>query len=241
MSALPAQAYAELVRAVCDLVERYLPAGSSVAVVSRGDPSLVDLARHEAVHVPSTEDGKYAGYHPSDGPDAVRAVESARSRGADFLLVPETSSWWLTHYDGLREHLGRLGPPVVVEPGVASVFPLSGRPSLLDREATERTRVLDDLADIAGLLLPSQVTVMAVGPEGELDSRLPGLRVETVDPGVPAPALPRSASFLLVPCRHFDWLERTEVRQALDRRGRLVTWQEHVGAIYELLGPGRDE
>ena len=235
MTGLLAETYAELVERVRELVDQYLPPGSIVGVVSRGDPAMLELGERVGWHVPSSDDGRYVGYHPADGPDAIRTIESVRARGADFLVVPETSSWWLSHYKGLREHLEQLGPTLAAEPGAATLFALSDRPSLLDREATERARVLRDLADLLALLLPPSARLSLIDGQEAVGDYFGASEVAWVAPEDLSPGDLASTQVLVIPCWHYDWLaERPGLRDELSRRGRLVTWQEHVGAIYEV-------
>jgi SAM-dependent methyltransferase/glycosyltransferase involved in cell wall biosynthesis len=76
-----------------------------VAVVSKGDPVLIDLSDHPGWHFPQDDDGVYAGYYPGDSDTAVAHLEQLRQRGAGYFLVPATCRWWLSHYRGLRHHL----------------------------------------------------------------------------------------------------------------------------------------
>jgi hypothetical protein len=87
------------------VVRAGVPEGTTVAVVSRGDEELVRLPRREGWHFPQVEGGVYAGHHPADSAAAIAQLEELRERGADFLLIPCTSFWWVDHYEGLRRHL----------------------------------------------------------------------------------------------------------------------------------------
>lgn len=84
-----------------------LPTGASVLVVSRGDERLLELEGVHALHFPQTEDGTYAGHYPADSVEAIDQLEGLRRRGAEFLLFPSTSYWWLEYYADLRTHLER--------------------------------------------------------------------------------------------------------------------------------------
>jgi hypothetical protein len=74
-------------------------------VISRGDDHLLELGAHAAWHFPQDERGSYSGHHPPDSDTAIEQLERLREKGADFLLIPETASWWLEHYDGFARHL----------------------------------------------------------------------------------------------------------------------------------------
>jgi len=87
--------------AVADLV----PAGAEVLVVSRGDRELLDLGVVEAGHFPQDREGRYLGHHPRDSDDALAQLEELRQRGAAYLVLPETSFWWLQHYESFAARL----------------------------------------------------------------------------------------------------------------------------------------
>jgi glycosyltransferase involved in cell wall biosynthesis len=99
--------YAAMARRLEAAVRRHVPPGSRVLVASRGDEGLVELTGREAWHFPQLEDGTYAGHYPADDREAIAHLEELRERGADYLVLPATSLWWLDHYEGFRRHLER--------------------------------------------------------------------------------------------------------------------------------------
>jgi hypothetical protein len=101
----PQAVYAQVRDRIHGLVGCLIDRGSTVAVVSKGDPKLVGLGSSEGWHFPRTEDGKYAGHHPADGGEAIAHLEELRGQGAHYFLLPSTYFWWLDHYQGLAEHL----------------------------------------------------------------------------------------------------------------------------------------
>jgi hypothetical protein len=104
-TASPYLAYRRLVRGVRHAVETLLPRGATAVVISRGDEELVSFAGRTGWHFPQDEDGRYAGYYPSDGETAVAALERLRGRGARYLVIPLPALWWLDHYHALRGHV----------------------------------------------------------------------------------------------------------------------------------------
>ena len=108
----PDPAYDRLVGRVRAEVGRRVPAGATIAVVSRGDDSLLGLGQAACWHFPRRDDGTYAGHYPADGREAVRQLEAARRRGAEYFLVPRPGFWWLEHYDDLRTYLDVRGSVV---------------------------------------------------------------------------------------------------------------------------------
>jgi GT2 family glycosyltransferase len=97
-------AYLDLKERMRPVIEATIPPGEIALVVSRGDESLLELAGG-GWHFPQEGDGSYAGRHPASSDEAIAELEELRSRGARYLLIPETDSWWLEHYDGLSRHL----------------------------------------------------------------------------------------------------------------------------------------
>jgi hypothetical protein len=116
--------YALLVRHVREVADRVLPAGATVLVASKGDEELVKLGTRTTLHFPLTEEGAYAGHHPPSDGWAIEHLELARKRGADYLLLPDTSRWWLDHYPGFAEHLRHRYAEVSRESGACLIFDL---------------------------------------------------------------------------------------------------------------------
>ena len=97
--------YRDLVRDVRAVVDRVVPPGGDVMVVSKGDNNLLEFEGRTGCHFPETGTGVYAGYHPSNSAAAIEALDAAIGRGHEYLLFPGTSLWWLDHYDAFRVHL----------------------------------------------------------------------------------------------------------------------------------------
>jgi hypothetical protein len=97
--------YRHLMTEIRDVVDAVVPAGETVAVVSRGDEELLDLGAHRAWHFPQDDHGAYVGYHPHDSAEAITHLEALRKQGARYLLVPPTAYWWLDHYRNFALHL----------------------------------------------------------------------------------------------------------------------------------------
>jgi GT2 family glycosyltransferase len=120
--------YRQLVRRIRCVASEELPPGATVIVVSRGDEALLELGEErKGWHFPQDKDGVYAGYYPADSSEAVAHLEQLRCRGAGYLLLPETSLWWLDHYPGVREHLESRFRPLVQVKGTCLIFDLRKR------------------------------------------------------------------------------------------------------------------
>jgi GT2 family glycosyltransferase len=88
---------------VCSTV----PPEATVLVISRGDEALLELDGRAAKHFPQAQGGGWAGHHPADSEEAIGHLEALRENGATYLVVPPTYRWWLSFYEGLRDHLER--------------------------------------------------------------------------------------------------------------------------------------
>jgi glycosyltransferase involved in cell wall biosynthesis len=131
--------YRDVVARIRDIVSGIVPPEATVIVVSKGDPELVKLHGRRAWHFPQGHDGTYAGYHPADSNSAIQHLESLKARGADYLIIPQTSLWWLDHYSDFRLHLERHYKSVVHQEDTCVMFALRGSPS--DAEPLETRNV----------------------------------------------------------------------------------------------------
>ena len=114
--------YGRLVERIRAAVLESVPSGAAVLVVSRGDRALVELEDRRAAHFPQDRGGGYLGHHPRDSEDAIERLEELRARGADYLVLPSTSYWWLEHYRGFAEHLRARYP--VTDSGACAIYGL---------------------------------------------------------------------------------------------------------------------
>ena len=87
----------QAIEAVRRAVSTALPTGSAVLVVSRGDPEIVRLPERAGRHFPSTQDGRYAGFHPADSKAAIQELERQLGN-AQYLVFPASSFWWFDYY-----------------------------------------------------------------------------------------------------------------------------------------------
>ena len=97
--------YQQLTQRLRKAVSRHIPAGSVVAVVSKGDGELLKIDGVTAWHFPQGKGGVYAGHHPAKCSDAIAHLEELRRRGAAYLILPSTAFWWLDSYDEFAQHL----------------------------------------------------------------------------------------------------------------------------------------
>ena len=117
--------YASLTSEVRERAAESIPSGATVLVAGKGDEALLQLDGRTGWHFPMAEDGRYAGFHPAGDTAAIAQLEALRARGADHLLLPKTTLWWLDHYQGLRHHLEDRYTALVTDEQCA-IFRLSG-------------------------------------------------------------------------------------------------------------------
>ena len=126
----------ESLDALRNVVRFILPVDAKVLIVSEGDREVYELFRgrdQTAWHFPLTQRGIYAGPYPNDGHELISQLEAMRTRGAQFLLFPRRTIWWLDHYGDLRQHLERRYRLVLREPATCVVYALHALPDLAFR------------------------------------------------------------------------------------------------------------
>ena len=97
--------YRRLVRRTRAAIRESVPSDSTVLVVGKADSLLLNLRVKRASCFPQAADGSYAGFYPACSTSAIVRLEALRSKGSDFLIVPEISRWWLDHYGEFWRHL----------------------------------------------------------------------------------------------------------------------------------------
>ena len=98
--------YAKLVGEVRERIREAIPSGATVLVAAKGDEAMLELAEARGWHFPQAADGRYAGYHLASDTAMIAHLEALRARGADHLVIPATTLWWLDHYRDFGHHLG---------------------------------------------------------------------------------------------------------------------------------------
>jgi hypothetical protein len=123
-SSLSRDDYREIVEQVRHCVRLHVPPKSVVLIASRGDEDLLHLAGYRAWHFPQTDAGVYAGHHPADSADAIAQLRNVQSRGAEYIVFPNTALWWLDYYRELTVHLETVHTRLVAVDGVCVIYRL---------------------------------------------------------------------------------------------------------------------
>jgi hypothetical protein len=153
--------YEELCRRLGGALQDATPAEATIAVVSKGDPRLIEIEGREGRHFPGNSKGGYTGYYPRTSEEAISFLEEARRTGVEFLCLPATALWWLDHYQGLAAWLGAHCRVVAEDPETAVVYDLDQVPS--EGVGEERFGAPAQAGALLDSLLPPGATVYAVG------------------------------------------------------------------------------
>jgi glycosyltransferase involved in cell wall biosynthesis len=111
---------------VIELINRTLPEKATVLVVSKGEERLLELNGRTAFHFPQAPEGVYAGYHPLDDAEAIQHLQDLRNAGAEYIIFPGPSLWWLDYYTGFARYLNERHEKIASEPGVCTIYRLRG-------------------------------------------------------------------------------------------------------------------
>jgi hypothetical protein len=230
--------YGGLIERVRETANAVIPRNATVLVVSRGDEELLRIGARRALHFPQDEFGRYAGYHPHDSDAAIEVLESMRARGAEYLLLPSASFWWLDYYEEFRDHLERNYPPivsaddcVVYELGSTGLQTTAvGADTKGMSAATSSLQLAGPLDELLRALLPTDAGIAVVTGD---TSQLPTFGdcravLDEADAG--------DAQFLVIPAGSSAHVPDGGEPAAAISGWRLVTHQRHLGKIYERSG-----
>jgi hypothetical protein len=249
-SLLPEE-YEHLTERLRETANAVIPRNATVLVVSRGDDELLRIGPRRGLHFPQDEFGRYAGYHPHDSDAAIEVLESMRARGAEYLLLPSASFWWLDYYEGFRDHLERNYPPIVSADDCI-VFELAAtgvQTTAADADtrtvsaATSSRQLAGPLDELLRALLPADARIAMVTTDtSQLLSFGNCHAVSPPDAGnglraVLEEADREEAEFLVIPAGSYDRVHGGAEPAATVGAWRLVTRQRHLGEVYERSGP----
>jgi hypothetical protein len=171
-SANGALAYEELAAQLTSVVEELTPVGAIVLVVNKGDEALLRFDGRSGWHFPRAASGQYAGHHPLDGRWAVEHLESLRSAGGAYLVLPSTYYWWLEHYPELELHLRARYEGLPAPEQVCRVYRLLDLPAATPRVVPDLTQIeqqrrcLPAMRSLVDKLLPEEEVVLVLS-EGD--------------------------------------------------------------------------
>jgi glycosyltransferase involved in cell wall biosynthesis len=118
--------YRDLVERVRRVASVAIPPGARVAVVSRGDDELLSLGAADAEHFPGDDSGAWLGWYPANGEEAAAFLDKAVERRVEYLLLPQTATWWLQRYPELAQRLERDWHELLRDDGTCVVYQRRG-------------------------------------------------------------------------------------------------------------------
>lgn len=259
-------AYGKLVTRIQNLVGHAIPAEATVLVISRGDDALVQLDGRRGWHFPQRDDGVYAGYHPADSAEAIAHLEKLRDKGADYLVIPNTSLWWLNHYKAFTQYLKTRCNITVQRNDTCWIVDLnpataSGKapPAALTAEERAYQTMTEQIEALVAALLPADAVplVISKGDEALLqrcgdnahhfpqdaDGAYPGYYPADSAAVIGHLEKLRSegADYLIIPRTAFWWLDYYQAfGDHLERHYPVVCRQQNVCLIFSLTRRSSD-
>jgi len=214
------------------------PPEAVVAVVSKGDPRLVELEERTGLHFPADAEGRYAGYYPRTGEEAIAQLEAARNAGAEYLCLPATAFWWLEHYAGLAAWLGVHCRVVAEDRQTCIVYDLLRSPQETAADGSAVDRQLQALIEA---VLPEDAVLFTLGLDGK-NLASGGRTVSSLGRGNPLGLqrrLQRAAgsSFVLVGRRESDPAPDPALDSVFKSSARLVASRPGLCDLYEVKSP----
>ena len=85
------------------ILNRISPPDALIVAADNGDPTLLYYARRKGWHFLEAA-GIYNG-EPRDSAQAIADLEELRKRGASYLVVTSSTSWWLDYYAELGQYV----------------------------------------------------------------------------------------------------------------------------------------
>jgi hypothetical protein len=244
------EAYQHLIRRIQEAVDQFIPVGSTVLVVSKGDPALLAIGQRTGWHFPRAADGQYAGFHPVDSNDAIARLDVQRQLGARYLVIPSTSAWWLDHYPEFIAYVRSCGRTLLEDPGLGSIFELSVKtaPTPAPVSTNEAPRPsTQQLIDLLEAVLPTTATIAIIAARDDdlvSHSPRPAIALCYIDDAViDVKTAIRElrkladgiADFLVVPISSREWLDgQPALAKHVEESYSLVTDQRNVCRIYDL-------
>jgi len=222
------------------VVQSATPSEAVVAVVSKGDPRMIEFEDRTGLHFPADAEGRYAGYYPRTSEEAIAHLEAARNDGAEFLCLPATAFWWLEHYSGFAAWLGVHCRVTAEDGNTCIVYDLLRSPQGVSPGGAggDPTQQLQSLLEA---ILPEDALLFTIGVGGEGLSS-PGRTVAALGRGN-ATGLRRRLegttrpSFVLVSKRESDPPPDSALDSVLNSKARLVASREGLGDLYEVEPP----
>jgi len=220
------------------VVEDATPAEAVVAVVSKGDPRLIDFGERSGRHFPADADGRYAGYYPRTSEEAIARLEAARAEGAEYFCLPATALWWLEHYAGLAAWLGVHCRALAEQRDTCILYDLLRSPAAIGA-AGDDDAANGQLRSLLDAILPEEALLFAIGIDGA-GLATAGRTVAPLGRGNPRglerrlEAAAGRGAFVLLSKRRGDPPSEPGLERVLASAAKLVASREGLCDLYEV-------
>ena len=111
---------------VLEVARSLLPEDAVVIVANRGDEELLKLKGLRVWGFPLIESLRSTDFDPAERTNLIDQLETLRTNGADFLIVPSRAYSWLEQQRELRQHLERRYRTVIHQKHVCWIVSLRG-------------------------------------------------------------------------------------------------------------------
>ncbi len=90
---------------LAEIIASFIPEGATAVVATGGRREhLPDIPGATLAPFPQLN-GRYADIRPADEAAVIELIESTRSAGAQYLVIPASESWWFAQYPLLEERI----------------------------------------------------------------------------------------------------------------------------------------
>jgi hypothetical protein len=113
-----------LIRQLREIVASILPKGATVLVVSQGDEELLKLDGMIARHFPTPSVAVPRGSQAAESAAVIAHLDALRAEGAQYLLIPASSFWWLARSMEIQRYVESRCRIVVHQRHVCFIFDL---------------------------------------------------------------------------------------------------------------------
>ena len=124
------QYHQQVMPRIREVVRAAVPTHAIALVASGGADDLLTIDVREAWHFPQSDRGVHDAGKAVDGDALVAHLDELRARGAQYLVLPAPTMWWLNRFTTLRSHLDQRADLVARRDDVCVIFALDPAASL---------------------------------------------------------------------------------------------------------------
>ena len=118
--------YRQLLDHLRVMVAEHVPPAAPIIVASAGDDAMLKLGNHQSWHFPPSNGDMPTDLIPPETSVIIAQLEMLRSRGARYLVAPNTANAWISQHPELQRHLAESYAVVARQPTVGAIYALGG-------------------------------------------------------------------------------------------------------------------